>query len=486
MLSETFITSKTEKLINMKGYSIHTMNRVNTKGGGTALLINKEIKHKQRKDLEIMTEKEAESTFIEMIAKNGKKFVIGSLYRAPNTREDIFINYIKETIHKIKSEKGQKEIIIGMDQNLNLLKANQHKGTSQFLDIVMDLDMIPTITRPTRITNTTATLIDNIYISGKIQWNYETHLILSDISDHLPSLLLLKQTKVKDKTPIEFESRNLNDDKIMQINNELRSIDWNGQLNSNNCNTNFNTFCSKIKTVMDKVAPIKTIQISGRRRFMELWLTTGLECSSRTLKKLYTASLREGATKNEKKSYREYRNIYNRTKRAMMKKYYSDKSSEYRTNTKKLWELMNSIIGENKNKGSSIWHLTVEGVKIFNRKMIAEEFAKFYSNLGESLASKITPGSKPAENYLSLIPRIVNSLVLGETNASEIEKIIDHLPNKASSGHDGVSNILLKKLGKSLSYSLGIIFNQSIASGCFPDMMKVAEIIPLYKGKEED
>ena len=80
MLSETFITSKTEKLINMKGYSIHIMNRENCKGGGTALLINKEIKHKRRKDLEIMTEKEAESTFIEMIAKNGKKFVIGSLY----------------------------------------------------------------------------------------------------------------------------------------------------------------------------------------------------------------------------------------------------------------------------------------------------------------------------------------------------------------------------------------------------------------------
>ena len=194
----------------------------------------------------------------------------------------------------------------------------------------------------------------------------------------------------------------------------------------------------------------------------------------------------EGATEIEKKSYKEFRNIYNQTKRAMMKKYYSDKSSEYRTNTKKLWELMNSIIGKNKNKGCSISHLTVEGVEIFNKKMIAEEFAKFYSNLGESLASKITPGFKPAENYLCLIPRIVNSLVFSETNATEIEKIIDHLPNKASSGHDGVSNIPLKKLGKLLSYLLGIIFNQSIATGCFLDMMKVAEIIPLYKGKEED
>ena len=150
---------------------------------------------------------------------------------------------------------------------------------------------------------------------------------------------MLKQTKVKDKTPIEFESRNLNDDKIMKINNELRSIDWNGLLNSNDCNTNFNTFCNEIKTSMDKVAPVKTIRISGQRRFMEPWLTTGLERSSRTLKKLYVTSLMEGVTETEKKSYKDFRNIYNRTKRAMMKKYYSDKSSEYRTNTKKLWEL---------------------------------------------------------------------------------------------------------------------------------------------------
>ena len=54
----------------------------------------------------------------------------------------------------------------------------------------------------------------------------------------------------------------------------------------------------------------------------------------KVIKKLYTASLREGVTENEKKSYREFRNIYNRTKRAMMTKYYSDKSSAYRTNTK--------------------------------------------------------------------------------------------------------------------------------------------------------
>ena len=80
--------------------------------------------------------------------------------------------------------------------------------------------------------------LHHIYIGGKIQRNYESYLIISDISDHLRSLLLLKQMKVKDNTPIEFKSRNLSEEKILQINNELRQVNWNGQLNSNNCNVN--------------------------------------------------------------------------------------------------------------------------------------------------------------------------------------------------------------------------------------------------------
>ena len=60
------------------------------------------------------------------------------------------------------------------------------------------------------------------------------------------------------------------------------------------------------------------------------------------------------------------------------------------------------------------------------------------------------------------------------------------LPAKTSSGHDGISNKLLKDLNCTISYPLSIIFNQSLATGIFPENMKMAEIVPLYKGKEED
>ena len=55
------------------------------------------------------------------------------------------------------------------------------------------------------------------------------------MSDHLPSLILLKQTKIRDKIPITFESHQLNDDKIALIKEKLFEVDWNGELNSNDC-----------------------------------------------------------------------------------------------------------------------------------------------------------------------------------------------------------------------------------------------------------
>ena len=58
------------------------------------------------------------------------------------------------------------------------------------------------------------------------------------------------------------------------------------------------------------------------------------------------------------------------------------------------------------------------------------------------------------------------------------------LPSKASSGHDNISNILLKEIINQLAHVLVEVFNKSMAIGEFPSVMKLAEVVPLYKGKE--
>ena len=90
------------------------------------------------------------------------------------------------------------------------------------------------------------------------------------------------------------------------------------------------------------------------------------------------------------------------------------------------------------------------------------------------------------QEYVSGIPHTLNSLVVGRVEYTDFERIIRALPAKMSSGHDGISNQFLKQLNSSISYPLSIIFTQSLSSGVFPEKMKLAEIVPLFKGKEED
>ena len=132
----------------------------------------------------------------------------------------------------------------------------------------------------------------------------------------------------------------------------------------------------------------------------------------------------------------------------------------------------------NKDKGPQY---QIEQREKFNLK---ECMIKFYANLGSNLANQISPGITKINDYLKQIPRSLNSFVMTLTTKGEVENLIKSLPNKQSCGHDKISNTMLKKLSEALSFPLTGIFNQSIIQGVFLNLMKIAEVIPLYKGKE--
>ena len=159
---------------------------------------------------------------------------------------------------------------------------------------------------------------------------------------------------------------------------------------------------------------------------------------------------------------------------------------EYKHNMKKLWQLINSQLGKCKHRGNIIPHISVDGIRTYEPKVIANSFGKFYSEIGMNLASTIKPGQSSIIDYINNIPRNLNSISINPTNQYKIEKMIGSLLNKTSSEHDGVSNILLKALNESISYPLAIIFNQSLNQGVFPDLMKCAKVIPLYKGQQQE
>ena len=95
-------------------------------------------------------------------------------------------------------------MVIGLDHNLDFLKSEMHSPTKLFIERILALELYPTVSCPTRVTKSTATLIDNILISQNMVERYSCNVVLDDISDHLPRVLSLKGLNTAKTEPIKI------------------------------------------------------------------------------------------------------------------------------------------------------------------------------------------------------------------------------------------------------------------------------------------
>ena len=146
--------------------------------------------------------------------------------------------------------------------------------------------------------------------------------------------------------------------------------------------------------------------------------------------------------------------------------------------------MINRITNKTTNKSTLIEYLKIDNIEIHNAKEISTEFAKYFSTIGKKYANKIDPSVNSIHTYINNIPNNPATIYLNPTNRSELTTLINNLPNKTSKGYDEISNVMLKTLHLSITGPLTLIFNKSLTEGFFPDLMKYADVVPLYKSKE--
>ena len=242
------------------------------------------------------------------------------------------------------------------------------------------------------------------------------------------------------------------------------------------------TLCEAI----EKFCPntVRSVNFSKMRR--EPWVTQGILKSIKKTKALYKETLKKECTDNVISKYREYNCMLQRVKRQAKRKYYFDKCTEFRNNTKKLWQTINSLCGKQNDKTNVITCLQINNIRNFNANSIANEFSAHFANVGRTYASKIPRSTKGIDTYLSKLRSNKGSIFLQPTNPEEIRRLIRKLPNKGSSGFDHIDNIMLKNLEPEVATQISIITNASISQGIFPEIMKNALIVPLYKAKNRE
>ena len=130
--------------------------------------------------------------------------------------------------------------------------------------------------------------------------------------------------------------------------------------------------------------------------------------------------------------------------------------------------------------------LKIEQKTITDCGEIANTFGEYFLSVGRKLAQNMKPSKRPITQYINKISPNKKSLYLHPTNHLEVQHLIDDLPNKNSSGHDDINNVILKKISTTIVHPLVEIFNISMSEGKFPQWMKCADVVPLYKSKHKD
>ena len=77
------------------------------------------------------------------------------------------------------------------DFNINLLNYNNDHSVKDFVDFMYSFGLFSLVTKPTRITEISATLIDTIF-TNCIQNEFSSGVICSDISDYMPIFCIKK------------------------------------------------------------------------------------------------------------------------------------------------------------------------------------------------------------------------------------------------------------------------------------------------------
>ena len=113
---------------------------------------------------------------------------------------------------------------------------------------------------------------------------------------------------------------------------------------------------------------------------------------------------------------------------------------------------------------------------------IANEFKKFFTNIGPNLAHTISNVNGDISDYLD--GSFKNSMCAIHTYPNEIQNITNHLKSSSNKGVDGVSPKIVKEVIKAIAQPLATVFNISLANGFFPEKLKIAKIIPIYKSED--
>ena len=213
------------------------------------------------------------------------------------------------------------------------------------------------------------------------------------------------------------------------------------------------------------------------------WMTKALLVSTRKKNKLYKRFMAKRNPTRESR-YKKYKNKLIHLIKAAKKAYYEKRFDAIKNNQKATWKLINEVINKRMPPSSLPSSFKTGSCTLTDPKDIANSFCKFFANIGPELASKIPNLNVSFRSFLDL--KYSETIFLCPTNKNELQDICYSFKTGKAPCFDNVSMYVIKKSFDLLVQPLANIINLSLCTAIFPEKLKIAKVIPIFKTGEQN
>ena len=464
-MSETWLKNNPLLLqhVTIPGYSCEFRNRESLKGGGVGVYIKESVKYKRRINIEAK-EPDLEHLWLEFSGRNkNSKLLLGSMYRSNKilTPTNWLDNVENLLSYLTVSWDGQ--LLVTGDMNIDLMPGCETSLTNQYIDMLSSLNLRQHVTKPTRTTNRSSTLIDHIISNSPDRIAFTDVLQCPLLSDHVAvyACINIKVTRFQPRYKYIRDERHFDESKFRE---DFANLPFSIINAFPETDEKLDILNSLITDCIERHAPLKCVRVT---RPPAPWMKDPTIQLLQDRRNALRAAARKNGESQIRTTLRETRNDLKKKIRAAKKSFTQKALSSKKT--KAVWKVIRRVL-----------HPNPQRIKLDPNKLNTH-----FATTAERIAGISYDENDSPESIRNLIeslpPDSPGVFDIRPVHQNEVLRELRNLRTDSSTGADQIPAKLVKMVAEDLTPPLVNIINSCIGMRSFPAAWKIARICPIPK-----
>lgn len=461
VLGETWIQHDRVRLFNIAGYKSMFSCR-NEPNGGLAVFYRDDLNVE-----ECCNNNKDGMHHIQLVLRRGKPIDFHAIYRPPNFEARRFIGEMEQFV---SSSKPEHDCIIVGDMNIavNQPSVNTVQEYTRVLESYSNYVTNNMTTRPV-----SSNILDHVICSESLLDKVMNETVFHDLSDHC---LIMSSFNLG----CNAERRTLEKDIVdhRRLNQQFYEF-MVGLPREMPANEKLTAVISEYNSLVRQST--KTVTVQAKIKGHCPWITFDLWTMMRWKENLLKRSRRNPLDEQVAGLLSHVSRMLQKKKDTCKREYYHRLLSN--CSQKNAWKVVGDVLGSKAMNDAPRAVYDNRGVTTTDETKICQLFNEFFCSVGHELAATI-PSDRNI-NRFDTLPRHPDSMFLRPTTYNEVVSLINQLDSKKCAGPDNISATFIKMHFEVFAQLIADVFNEIITTGQFPDCLKVARVIPVYKSGDK-